>query len=228
MIDLYTWPTPNGWKVHIMLEECGLEYRTHAIDIGKGDQHTPEFLAIAPNNRIPAIVDQDGPGGEPLSLFESGAILLYLAEKTGKFYSDDPAQRARINQWLMWQMGGVGPMLGQNHHFVKYAPEQIPYAQTRYINESKRLYGVADRQLAENAYLAGEDFTIADIACYGWMTLWEGQKQDITTMPNVKRWLDVIGERPGVQRGMALLRDRRKNFANVDTAQEQLFGNKPS
>ena len=228
MIDLYTWPTPNGWKVHIMLEECGLEYRAHTVDIGKGEQHEPAFLAIAPNNRIPAIVDQDGPGGEPLSLFESGAILLYLAEKTGKFYSDDPAQRARINQWLMWQMGGVGPMLGQNHHFVKYAPEQIPYAQTRYINETKRLYGVADRQLAQSTFLAGPDYSIADIACYGWMTLWEGQKQDISDMPNVKRWLDTIGERPAVQRGMALFREKRKNFAKVDTAQEQLFGNKAS
>lgn len=226
MIDLYTWPTPNGWKIHIMLEECGLEYRPHAVNIGKGEQHEPEFLAISPNNRIPAIVDQDGPGGESISVFESGAILIYLAEKTGKFYAQDPRQRAQINQWLMWQMGGVGPMLGQNHHFVKYAPEQIPYAQTRYINETARLYGVADRQLAKNTYLAGEDYTIADMACYGWMSLWEGQKQDISDFPNVARWLDALGERPGVQRGMALFRDKRRNFAKVDTAQEQLFGNK--
>jgi len=228
MIDLYTWPTPNGWKIHIMLEECGLEYRPHAVNIGKGEQHEPDFLAISPNNRIPAIVDHDGPGGKPLSLFESGAILIYLAEKAGKFYSANLRDQTQINQWLMWQMGGVGPMLGQNHHFVKYAPEQIPYAQNRYINETRRLYGVADRQLANNAYLAGDQYTIADIACYGWMSLWEGQKQDINEFPHVARWLDTLSQRPGVQRGMALFRERRQNFAKVDTAQEQLFGNKPS
>ncbi|MAV47517.1 MAG: glutathione S-transferase family protein [Alphaproteobacteria bacterium TMED89] len=228
MIDLYTWPTPNGWKIHIMLEECGLEYRPHAVNIGKGEQHEPDFLAISPNNRIPAIVDHDGPGGKPLSVFESGAILIYLAEKAGKFYSANLHDQTQINQWLMWQMGGVGPMLGQNHHFVKYAPEQIPYAQTRYINETRRLYGVADRQLANNAFLAGDQYTIADIACYGWMSLWEGQKQDIIEFPHVARWLDTLSQRPGVQRGMALFRERRQNFAKVDTAQEQLFGNKPS
>lgn len=228
MIDLYTWPTPNGWKIHIMLEECGLEYRAHAVNIGEGEQHQPEFLAISPNNRIPAIVDQDGPGGKPLSVFESGAILIYLAEKTGKFYSANLRDQTQINQWLMWQMGGVGPMLGQNHHFVKYAPEEIPYAQTRYINETRRLYGVADRQLADNEYLAGGQYSIADVACYGWMSLWEGQKQDITEFPNVARWLDALSQRPGVQRGMALFREKRRNFAKVDTAQEQLFGNKTS
>ena len=228
MIDLYTWPTPNGWKIHIMLEECGLEYRAHAVNIGKGEQHQPEFLAISPNNRIPAIVDQDGPGGKPLSVFESGAILIYLAEKTGKFYSANLRDQTQINQWLMWQMGGIGPMLGQNHHFVKYAPEVIPYAQTRYINETRRLYGVADRQLADNEYLAGGQYSIADVACYGWMSLWEGQKQDITEFPNVARWLDALSQRPGVQRGMALFREKRRNFAKVDTAQEQLFGNKTS
>lgn len=228
MIDLYTWPTPNGWKIHIMLEECGLEYRAHAVNIGEGEQHQPEFLAISPNNRIPAIVDQDGPGGKPLSVFESGAILIYLAEKTGKFYSANLRDQTQINQWLMWQMSGVGPMLGQNHHFVKYAPEEIPYAQTRYINETRRLYGVADRQLADNEYLAGGQYSIADVACYGWMSLWEGQKQDITEFPNVARWLDALSQRPGVQRGMALFREKRRNFAKVDTAQEQLFGNKTS
>lgn len=228
MIDLYTWSTPNGWKIHIMLEECGLEYRAHAVNIGKGEQHQPEFLAISPNNRIPAIVDQDGPGGKPLSVFESGAILIYLAEKTGKFYSANLRDQTQINQWLMWQMGGIGPMLGQNHHFVKYAPEEIPYAQTRYINETRRLYGVADRQLADNEYLAGGQYSIADVACYGWMSLWEGQKQDITEFPNVARWLDALSQRPGVQRGMALFREKRRNFAKVDTAQEQLFGNKTS
>ena len=228
MIDLYTWPTPNGWKIHIMLEECGLEYRAPAVNIGKGEQHQPDFLAISPNNRIPAIVDQDGPGGKPLSVFESGAILIYLAEKTGKFYSANLRDQTQINQWLMWQMGGIGPMLGQNHHFVKYAPEEIPYAQTRYINETRRLYGVADRQLADNEYLAGGQYSIADVACYGWMSLWEGQKQDITEFPNVARWLDALSQRPGVQRGMALFREKRRNFAKVDTAQEQLFGNKTS
>lgn len=226
MIDLYTWPTPNGWKIHIMLEECGLEYQARAVDIGKGQQHEPEFLAISPNNRIPAIVDHDGPDGAPISVFESGAILMYLAEKTGKFYGTDFRKRTEINQWLMWQMGGVGPMLGQNHHFVKYAPEQIPYAQKRYINETSRLYGVADRQLAKNAYIAGADYSIADMACYGWMSLWEGQKQDISNFPNVARWLDELGERPALQRGMALFREKRRNFAKVDTAQEKLFGNK--
>jgi len=228
MIDLYTWPTPNGWKIHVMLEECGLEYRAHAVDIGKGEQHEPEFLAISPNNRIPAIVDQDGPGGEPISIFESGAILIYLAEKTGRFYGHDSRERTEINQWLMWQMGGVGPMLGQNHHFVKYAPEQIPYAQTRYINETARLYGVADKQLGKNAYIAGADYSIADMACYGWMSLWEGQKQDISNFPNVARWLDELGARPALQRGMALFREKRRNFAKVDSAQEKLFGNKAS
>ncbi|MGA0235380.1 MAG: glutathione S-transferase N-terminal domain-containing protein [Alphaproteobacteria bacterium] len=228
MIDLYTWPTPNGWKIHIMLEECGLEYKAHTVNIGKGEQHEPEFLAISPNNRIPAIVDHDGPSDEPISVFESGAILIYLAEKTGKFYGSDFRTRTEINQWLMWQMGGVGPMLGQNHHFVKYAPEQIPYAQTRYINESARLYGVADRQLARNAYIAGDNYSIADMACYGWMSLWEGQKQDINDFPNVSRWLDELAERPAVQRGMALFREKRQNFAKVDTAQEKLFGNKTS
>ena len=228
MIDLYTWPTPNGWKAHIMLEECGLDYTTHEINIGQGDQHKPDFLAISPNNRIPAIVDQDGPDGQPISVFESGAILLYLAEKTGKFYATDIREKTRINEWLMWQMGGLGPMLGQNHHFVKYAPEEIPYAQSRYINETKRLYGVADRQLAKNAFLAGDRYTIADIASYGWMSLWEGQKQDINDFPNVKRWLDALSQRPALQRGMALLIEKRKNLAKVTGAQEKLFGNKPS
>ena len=228
MIDLYTAPTPNGWKPQIMLEETGLEYTAHPVDIGKGEQHRPEFLAISPNNRIPAIVDHDGPDGQPLALFESGAILIYLAEKSGQFYGQNHRERSIINQWLMWQMGGVGPMLGQNHHFVKYAPEQIPYAQERYIKETSRLYGVADRQLVDNAFLAGDAYTIADIACYGWMSLWEGQKQDINDFPNVKRWLVDIGQRPGVQRGMAVFLDRRKDYSQIKEAQEQLFGNKPA
>jgi len=226
MIDLYTWPTPNGWKVHIMLEECGLAYNTHAINIGAGEQHAPDFLAISPNNRIPAIVDSDGPDGAPISVFESGAILIYLAEKTGKFYATDIREKTQINEWLMWQMGGLGPMLGQNHHFNKYAPEQLPYAQNRYINEAKRLYGVADRQLAKHAYMAGDRYTIADIACYGWMSLWEGQKQDIKAFPHVERWLAELCERPALIKGMALLIEKRKNLAQVQGAQEKLFGNK--
>src|SRR3984885_4647599 len=164
MIDVYSWATPNGHKVHIMLEECGLPYAVHAVDIGAGDQFKPDFLAISPNNKIPAIIDSDGPEGKPLSLFESGAILFYLAEKTGKFLPSDPAGRYATMQWLMFQMGGVGPMLGQAHHFRIYAPEKVEYAVNRYSNEAKRLYGVMDRQLGVTRYLAGDEYSIADIA----------------------------------------------------------------
>src|SRR5215212_8267388 len=164
MIDLYTWPTPNGHKIHIMLEECGLAYRTHAVDIGAGDQFKPEFLAISPNNKIPAILDPDGPDGQPISLFESGAILIYLAAKTGRFLPEDVRGRYTTLEWLMFQMGGVGPMLGQAHHFRLYAPEKIPYAIDRYSNEAKRLYGVIDKRLASHRFVAGDAYTIADIA----------------------------------------------------------------
>jgi len=201
MIELYTWPTPNGHKVHIMLEECGLEYNVHAIDITAGDQFEPEFLKISPNNKMPAMVDPDGPDGKPYSVFESGAMLIYLAEKTGKFMPKDDASRYLVLQWLMFQMGGVGPMLGQCHHFRNYAPEKIPYAIDRYVNEGQRLYGVVDRRLAEAEYVAGE-YSIADMALYPWMRIWENQGIDLAKLPNVARWLEAIKARPAVQRAV--------------------------
>ncbi len=203
-IDLYTWGTPNGRKVSVMLEELGLPYNVHKIDIGKGDQFKPEFVAINPNSKIPAIVDPEGPGGKPLTLFESGAILIYLAEKTGRFISADPRQRYIEIQWLMFQMGGVGPMFGQAHHFMRYAPEQLPYAIERYGKETKRLYGVMDRRLAEVPFLAGDDYSIADIATYPWVARHEWHRVALEEFPNVKRWYDTIGARPAVQRGMAV------------------------
>ncbi len=203
MIDLYTWSTPNGRKVSIMLEECGLPYKVHAINIGKGEQHTPEFLAINPNNRIPAIVDSEGPGGKPLPLFESGAILIYLAEKTGKFMPRDARTRLICLQWLMFQMGGVGPMFGQAHHFLRAAPEQVPYGIKRYTDEARRLYGVLNKRLGEAAYLADE-YSIADIATYPWIARHEWHKVDLADFPAVKRWYDTIGARPAVAKGMAV------------------------
>ncbi len=227
MIDVYTWPTPNGHKVHIMLEECGLDYEVHAIDIGAGDQFKPEFLKISPNNKMPAIVDQDGPGGAPMSLFESGAILIYLAEKTGKFMPQDPRQRYGMLQWLMFQMGSVGPMLGQAHHFRAYAPEQLPYAIDRYTNEASRIYGVIDRQVAREGYLAGPDYSIADIATYPWLRSYERQGQKLTDYPHLKRWFEEIDGRPAVQRGCAVLADARKpNQTFTDEQKEVLFGAK--
>ncbi len=196
MIDLYTWSTPNGRKVSIMLEECGLDYAAHAIDIGKGDQFKPEFLKISPNNRIPAIVDHDN----GLALFESGAILMYLADKTGKFCSKEPKAYWHTTQWLMWQMGGVGPMLGQVHHFVKYNKGKAPYAEERYLAEAKRLYGVLDRRLAEAEYLAG-DYSIADMATWPWISRFEWQTIDMNEFPNVVRWYKAIAARPAVQKG---------------------------
>ena len=202
MIDLYTWTTPNGRKVSIMLEECGLPYRVHPINIGKDEQFKPEFLALSPNNRIPAIVDQDGPGGKPLPLFESGAILIYLAEKTGnKFYPQN--RRYQVLQWLMWQMGGVGPMFGQAHHFIRAKKDEIPYGTERYVNEAKRLYGVADRHLASHENFADE-YSIADIAIYPWMARHEWHRVDLAAFPHVKRWYDRIGGRPAVVKGMAV------------------------
>ena len=199
MIDLYTWATPNGRKVSIMLEECGLPYRVHPVDIGKGEQFKPGFLAINPNNRIPAIVDPQGPEGKPLPLFESGAILIYLAEKTGKFY---PAgAKYIVLQWLMFQMGGVGPMFGQAHHFMRAKKDEIPYGSERYGNEAKRLYGVADRHLASHEYFAGE-YSIADIAIYPWTARHEWHRVDLAAYPHVKRWYDRVGARPAVARGM--------------------------
>lgn len=204
MIDLYTWTTPNGRKVSIMLEELGLAYTAHRIDIGKGDQFKPEFLAINPNSKIPAIVDSDGPDGKPLALFESGAILIYLAEKHGKFLPAQGRERYLVMQWLMFQMGGVGPMFGQTHHFFRAAPEQVPYAMERYHKETKRLYGVMDKELAQRSYLAGNDYTIADIATYPWVARFEWHKVDLNEFSNVKRWFDTIGARPAVPRGMAV------------------------
>ena len=212
MIDLYTAATPNGQKIHIMLEETGLEYRSHWIDIDKGQQFEPEFLAISPNNKIPALVDDDGPDGR-ITLMESGAILLYLADKTGQFLPTDAAQRWDTIQWLMWQMGGFGPMLGQAHHFNAYAPMRpdgavvLPYAQERYTNEATRLYGVLDRQLSEHEYVAADAYTIADIAIFPWCRLYERQGQDIHRFPNVKRWFDLIAARPAVSKDMNELED---------------------
>jgi GSH-dependent disulfide-bond oxidoreductase len=201
MIELYTWSTPNGRKASIMLEEVGLPYSVHPVNIGKDEQFRPEFLALSPNNKIPAIVDPDGPGGRRFSLFESGAILIYLGEKTGRFIPKDPATRYIALQWLMFQMGGLGPMLGQTHHFLRAAPEPVPYAIKRYKDETRRLYGVLDKRLGEAEYLAGE-YSIADIASYPWVARYEWHQIDLVDFPNVKRWFDVIGARPAVERGM--------------------------
>jgi len=223
MIDLYTWPTPNGHKIHIMLEETGLPYRVHPIDIGAGDQFKPEFLKISPNNKMPAMVDSDGPGGKPMSMFESGAMLLYLASKSGKFLPEDLRDRWSTLQWLMFQMGGVGPMLGQAHHFLGYAPEKIPYAMKRYSNEANRLYGVMDRRLAESKFIACDEYTIADMAIMPWLRFPERQGVDIAEYPRVQSWRDGIAARPAVQRGLAVLADRRKPLMD-DKAKENLFG----
>ena len=203
MIDLYTWSTPNGRKVSIMLEECALPYRVHPVNIGKGEQFTPEFLALNPNNRIPAIVDSEGPDGKPLPLFESGAILIYLAEKTGKFMPRDPRTRLICLQWLMFQMGGVGPMFGQAHHFIRNAKEQVPYGIKRYTDETRRLYGVLQKRLSDAEYLADE-YSIADIATFPWVARFEWHKVDLADFPAVKRWFDRINARPAVQKGMAV------------------------
>lgn len=226
-IDLYYWPTPNGWKISIALEEMGLPYTVHPINISTGDQFKPEFLAISPNNKMPAIVDPDGPGGQPISVFESGAILQYLGRKTGKLYPTDERARVAVDEWLFWQMGGFGPMLGQTHHFRIYAPEKIPYAIDRYTNESRRLYGVLNKRLADHEFLAGA-YSIADIACVGWAKLWERQGQDIAEFPHVKRWMDQLLARPAVQRGLAVNQDARGNVDMKDPkVQALLFGNKP-
>ena len=224
MIDLHTWPTPNGHKVHIMLEECRLPYAVHPVDIGAGDQFRPEFLAISPNNKMPAIVDSDGPDGKPIALFESGAILVYLAGKTGRFLPKSDRGRYETLQWLMWQMGGLGPMLGQAHHFRIYAPERIEYAVNRYTSEARRLYGVLDRQLGKTAaYVAGRQYTIADIAIFPWTRSHANQGIDLADFPHVKRWYDAIDARPAVQRGLKVLADRRKPLVD-EQARRNLFG----
>jgi GSH-dependent disulfide-bond oxidoreductase len=224
MIDVYTDATPNGHKIHILLEECGLPYRIHHVDIGEGDQFKPEFLAISPNNKIPAIVDSDGPDGKPISLFESGAILVYLASKAGRFLGTTDRDKFSTLQWLMFQMGGVGPMLGQAHHFRVYAPEKIEYAVNRYTNEAKRLYGVIDKQLSKSAYLAGDEYTIADIATFPWLRPWKRQGVELDDYPHLKRWFDEISERPAVKRGVEVLADARKPLTENSKAREMLFG----
>ncbi|WP_424975148.1 glutathione S-transferase N-terminal domain-containing protein [Dinoroseobacter sp. S124A] len=230
-IDLYFWPTPNGWKVSICLEEMGLPYETHLVNIGAGDQFKPDFLAIAPNNRMPAIVDPDGPDGAPISIFESGAILQYLARKTGQFGGPTERDRIAVDQWLMWQMGGLGPMAGQAHHFLKYAPameppNDLPYAKDRYRAETGRLYGVMDRQLAKHEYLAGDFYSIADMAAWGWASLWEGQQQTLEDKPNLARWLETVGARPGVQAGRALHAEKRADFRKEKDSHAALFKTK--
>ena len=225
-IELHTWNTPNGRKISVALEEMGLPYKVVPINISKGEQMAPEFLSISPNNKIPAIVDPDGPrgaDGKPFSLFESGAILIYLAEKTGQFLPSEPAARYTTLQWLMFQMGGIGPMLGQTHHFRIYAPEQIEYAVNRYTNETRRLYGVMETQLGKTQYLAGNDYTIADIATFPWTRSWQNQGIEIDQFPNVKRWQAEISARPAVQRGVEVLASVRKPVMD-DKAKEVLFG----
>ena len=228
MIEVYSWPTPNGHKVHIMLEECGYQlgrdWRAHPIHIGQGDQFAPDFLRISPNNKIPALVDPHGPDGRPISLFESGAILVYLAAKTGQFMPATDRGKYEVLQWLMFQMGGVGPMLGQNHHFRQYAPETIPYAIDRYTNEAKRLYGVMDRQLANRPYIAGDTYTIADMAIYPWLRNWKNQGIDWADHPRLKDWYDKMEARPAVVRGCAVLADLRKPLQDDKKAMETLFG----
>lgn len=204
MIELYYWPTPNGHKITLFLEEAGLDYQIHPVNIGAGDQFKPEFLAFSPNNRMPAIIDRaPADGGEAITVFESGAILQYLAEKTGRFLPADIRGRKTVIEWLFWQMGGLGPMAGQNHHFGIYAPEKIPYAITRYVNETNRLYGVLDRRLEGRAFIAGDDYSIADMACYPWIVPWERQQQTLSDFKNLERWLHAIETRPATQRAYA-------------------------
>ncbi|AWN39814.1 glutathione S-transferase N-terminal domain-containing protein [Methylobacterium durans] len=227
MIDLYYWPTPNGHKVTLFLEETGLPYRIRPVNIGQGEQFQPDFLKIAPNNRMPAIIDHepDG-GGAPLSLFESGAILLYLAEKTGRFLPADLRGRAETLQWLFWQMGGLGPMLGQNHHFTQYAPEKVPYAIDRYLNETNRLYGVLDRRLADRPFVAGADYTIADMAAYPWIVPWEKQGQNLDDHRNLKRWFEAIEERPATKAAYARAVEVNPNYGQPMSADAKkvMFG----
>ncbi|MBS9476584.1 glutathione S-transferase N-terminal domain-containing protein [Ancylobacter radicis] len=224
-IQLHYWPTPNGWKISIMLEECGLPYEVLPVNIGKGEQFRPDFLAISPNNKIPAILDPEGPGGQPISVFESGAILQYLGRKTGLFYPADERARVEVEEWLFWQMAGLGPMAGQAHHFRIYAPEKIGYAIDRYTNEVHRLYGVMNKRLADRPFLAGE-YSIADIACVGWAKLWERQGQDIAEFPHFAAWLERVLARPAVKRGLAVnAEDRGKIDLSTDKdAQKIMFG----
>ena len=223
MIEVFSWPTPNGHKVHIMLEECGLPYEVVPVNIGAGDQFKPDFLAVSPNNKIPALVDPDGPDGQPIALFESGAILVYLAGKTGRFMPRSDRDKYEVLQWLMFQMGGVGPMLGQAHHFRMYAPEKLPYAIDRYSNEAKRLYGVIDRRLSHSPWLGGKDYSIADIATFPWLRSWENQGIVLSEYPHLEKWFRTIEERPAVQRGVKVMAELR-NPIRDDKAREILFG----
>lgn len=223
MIECYTWPTPNGHKVSIMLEETGLEHTVIPVDIQVGEQFEEKFLAISPNNRIPAIIDRDGPGGKEISIFESGAILIYLAEKSGQFMPSEPHARMDVLQWLMFQMGNVGPIFGQCNHFRTYAPEQVPYAIDRYTKEVGRLYGVMDKQLGRKEFLAG-DYSIADMATYSWTLGYKRYGYSMDDYPNLKRWQAALTERPGVARGMELLKDKRRTGGMSDDAKKVLFG----
>jgi len=226
-INLYYWPTPNGWKASIFLEELGLPYEVKPINIAAGDQFEPEFLKISPNNKMPAIVDPEGPDGSPISVFESGAILIYLAEKTGRFLPTDPRGRYRALEWLMFQMGSVGPMLGQAHHFRQYAPEIIPYAIERYTNEAARIYRVIDRRLADSEFMAADEYTIADVAVFPWLVPHENQGQDLADYPNLKRWYEAVEARPAVQRGLEVFAEERRqlNRDMDDKTRSTLFGN---
>ena len=227
MISVHSWPTPNGHKIHIMLEECGLhvgrDWQAVPVNIGNGDQLTPEFLAISPNNKIPALIDPEGPDGKPIALFESGAILIYLAAKTGKFLPPTDRLKYQVLQWLMFQMGGVGPMLGQAHHFRIYAPEKIGYAVDRYSNEAKRLCSVMDKQLTHSEFIACDEYTIADIAIFPWLRSWENQGIDWVDYPHLKKWFDLIAARPAVQRGVKVLAELRRPITS-EKAREVLFG----
>lgn len=227
LIDVYSWATPNGHKVHIMMEECGyrlgVNWLAHPIDIGAGDQFKPAFLKISPNNKIPALVDPQGPDGKPISVFESGAILVYLASKTGLLMPHSDRDKFNVLQWLMFQMGGFGPMLGQTHHFRIYAPEKIQYAIDRYTNETRRLYGVIDKQLAKTAYIAGKQYTIADIAIFPWTRSWKNQGLTLDEFPHVKRWHEEIAARPAVMRGVEVLTNLRKPLLD-EKARENLYG----
>ena len=224
-IDLYYWPTPNGWKITIFLEEVDLPYNVVPVDIAAGDQYEPEFLKISPNNKMPAIIDPEGPDGAPITLFESGAILIYLADKTERFFPQTPRERYVVLQWLMFQMGHVGPMLGQAHHFRQYAPEKIPYAVERYTNEAARLYRVIDRRLAETTFIAGDEYTIADMAIFPWLRSHENQGQSLDDYPSLKRWYEGMEARPAIRRALDVGKELRRSLTDIDQkTRKMLFG----
>ncbi len=224
-IDLYYWPTPNGWKITIFLEEVNLPYNVVPVDIAAGDQYEPEFLKISPNNKMPAIIDPEGPDGAPITLFESGAILIYLADKTERFFPQTPRERYVVLQWLMFQMGHVGPMLGQAHHFRQYAPEKIPYAVERYTNEAARLYRVIDRRLAETTFIAGDEYTIADMAIFPWLRSHENQGQSLDDYPSLKRWYEGMEARPAIRRALDVGKELRRSLTDIDQeTRKMLFG----